>query len=115
MNWTMDLSRVAPEVRRSVIFGLQHEDQARHALGLLEQRRLKQFHDQMAVPGQLNTELGRQTMTLSRDQWIRFMQKYGQRCWSDPDFAPWVRKQTAHADLRVKDVGLKVQVGYTGA
>ena len=109
----MDLSRVAPEVRRGVIANLQHEDRARHALGLLEQRRLKQFHDQMAVPGRLNTGLGRQTMIISEDQRLRFMEKYGQMCWADPDFGKWVLKQELHADLRVKDVGTKIQVGWT--
>lgn len=115
MDFTIDLSRMHPEVRGQVIKGLHHADRARHALGLLEQRRLKQLHDAMAVPGVLNTEIGRQQMTLSRDQWIRFMQKYGQRCWADPDFAPWVLKQTQHEDLRVKDVGTRIQSGWTPA
>ena len=114
MQFTINLSGVHPEVRNQVIRHVQHEDRARHTLGLIEQARLKKLHDAMAMPGLLNTEIGRQTMVLSRDQWGRFMQKYGEKCWADPDFAPWVLKKSEHADLRVKDVGTKIQVGYGG-
>lgn len=114
MNWTMDLSGLAPASRRAVLAGLQHEDRARHALGVIEQAKLKKFHDAMAIPGVLNNGMGRQVMIRSADQNERFKAKYGQLCWADPDFSKWVLKKTEHADLRVKDVGEKIQVGYTG-
>lgn len=113
MDFTVNLSGLDPAVAQRIIKSVRHADRARHALGLLEQRRLKQFHDQMAVPGVLNTGLGRQNMIVSQDQWQRFMQKYGQLCWADPEFAPWVLKQEQHADLRVKDVPMRVRSGWT--
>jgi hypothetical protein len=111
MDLTVDLSRLHPAVAQGIIGHLQHEDRARHALGLVEQYRLKRLYDEMAVPG-MNTRLGRTTMVRSRDQWIRFMQKYGQLCWADPEFSPFVLKH--HPDMRVKDVGERIQSGYTG-
>lgn len=116
MDFTVNLNRLEPAVAERVIRSLRHEDAARHALGVLEQRRLKQLHDSLAVAGGLNALGGelRQNMVLSRDQWVRFMQVYGQKCWSDPEFAPWVLKQDQHADLRVKDTATKIQSGYTG-
>lgn len=113
MDFTVNLSGVHPDVARGIVTHLRHEDRARHALGLVEQRRLKQAHDQVVGPG-FNTNIGRQNMVLSQDQWRRFMQLYGQLCWSDPEFSKWVLKQDQHADLRVKDVGTRIQSGFTG-
>lgn len=113
MDFTVDLSKLPPAVAQRVIKKIRHEDRARFDLDLLEQRRLKQLHDELAQPG-WNTNMGRQTMCITPGQWQAFMQVYGQRCWADPDFAKWVLKQEQHADFRVKDVGTKIQSGYTG-
>lgn len=113
MEFTVDLTHLEPAVRNAIARKVRHEDRARFDLGVLEQRRLKQLHDQVAVAG-FNNDIGRQSMVISSDQYTRFMQVYGQKCWSDPAFAKWVLKQDQHADFRVRDVGTKVQSGFTG-
>lgn len=107
---THDLSRLHPDVARSVIRHLNHEDEARHALGVIEQIRLKQLHDQME--GNCHTNIGRQMLVVSADQWQRFRDAYGELFWADPDSARFVWKH--HEDMRVKDTGTKIQSGYTG-
>lgn len=112
MEFTVDLTHLPVEVRNAIARKVRHEDRARHELGLVEQRKLKQLHDEVAVAG-FNNNVGRQCMVISPDQYQRFMQVYGPKCWADPDFAKWVLKQEQHADLRVKDVGTRVQSGWT--
>lgn len=114
MEFTLDLRQLDPETRGKVIQRLAHEDAAQHDLGLVEQARLREFHQQMADARQLNTENFRQVMVLSPSQQHAFRRVYGQLCWADPDFAKWVAKQPQHADLVLPDVGTKVQSGYTG-
>lgn len=110
MEFTTDLSRLDPEMRQRIIKKVRHADRARFDLGLVEQQRLAQLHQ---AAGRVNTEVGRQAMVISPDQYVRFMQVYGQKCWADPDFGKWVMKQEQHADLRVKDVGTRIQSGWT--
>jgi len=113
MDFSVDLSGLRPDVANAVIRKIQHEDRARFELERIEQIRTKALLDQVVKPG-FNNAMGRQTMFLMPSQAHAFRQLYGQLCWADPDFAPWVLKQDQHADLRVKDVGTKIQVGYTG-
>lgn len=113
MDFTVDLSGMPPAVANQVIRKIRHSDRARFELDLLEQRKLKQLHDEVVAPG-WNTNIGRQTMCITPGQWAAFMKVYGQKCWADPEFAPWVLKQDQHADFRVKDVGTRIQSGYTG-
>jgi hypothetical protein len=110
MDFTTDLSRLEPAVRQRIIKKVRHEDRARHELGLVEQQRLAQLHQAV---GRVNTEVGRQAMVISPDQYVRFMQVYGPLCWADPEFGKWVLKQDQHADLKVKDVGTRIQSGWT--
>lgn len=107
----MNLSKLPPHLARSIIQTIKREDAAQYALGVIEQRKLKKWHDQFAVPG-FNTDLGRQTMCLSRSQWYEALRIYGQNCFQDPEFAKFLLKY--HEDMRVKDVGTKIQSGYTG-
>ncbi len=111
MQFTMSLERLDAGTRNSVLRGIQDEDKARHALGVLEQIRLKKLADALMIPG-ANTEIGRTSMILSPDQYQRAMNRYGELCWADPAFGRWMLKQ--HSDMRVKDVGTRVQSGYTG-
>jgi len=112
MQFTVDLTGLNPAVAQGIIKGLHHEDRARHALGLVRQRRMAQLlaHNPHAMTGR--GEL-RQNMILDETQWQAFMQVYGQKCWADPDFGKWVLKQDQHADLRVKDTGTRIQSGWT--
>jgi hypothetical protein len=113
MDFTVDLSGLPPDVANGVIRKIRHDDRARFDLDLIEQQRTKRLMDQVVAPG-WNNNIGRQTMQISPGQWAAFMRVYGQHCWADPDFAPWVLKQEQHADFRVKDVGTKIQSGYNG-
>lgn len=113
MDFTVDLSQLPPEVAGRVIRKIQHEDRARFDLELLEQRRAKKFLDRVVRPG-FNNELGRQSLFMMPTQVHAFRQLYGQLCWADPDFAPWVARQEQHKDFVVPDVGTKIQIGYTG-
>lgn len=111
MELTFNLQGVPPRVAQRIIQTVRSEDAAAYALGVIEQRRLKQFYDNNAVAG-MNTDIGKQTMCMSRGQWLTALRQYGQMCFSDPDFAPWLVKK--NEDFRVKDVGTKIQSGYTG-
>ena len=111
MELTINLSGLHPATARGVIKGLQHEDKARHDLGVLEQVRLKKFMDAVAQPG-FNTEVGRTVMVLSPEQREAAYRIYGQMCFADPDFSKYLLKQ--NPEFRVKDVGTKIQSGYTG-
>lgn len=111
MELTLNLKRLPPAVAQSVIKTIKREDAAQYALGVIEQRKLKKLYDALAVPG-FNTDLGRQTMCLSRSQWYEALRIYGQNCFQDPEFAKFLLKH--HEDMRVKDVGTRVQSGYTG-
>lgn len=112
MDFSVDLSGLHPEVAHRVIKQMQHEDRARFDLDRLEQLRLKKLHDAMVQPG-WNNEIGPQVMCITPGQWAAFMHVYGQRCWADPDFRKWVLKQPEHQDFKVKEVGTRVQSGWT--
>ena len=111
IDFTVNLSALTPELARTVQAGFEHEDVAKYKLGLIEQARLKAMADQLAVPG-MNNDLGRHQMVLSRNQWLQCLRQYGQLCFADPNFAPWLLRK--NEDFRVKDVGTRVQSGYTG-
>lgn len=111
MDLTINLANLPLAVRQSVCRGLQYEDRARHALGQLEQLRMKRLLDQVAVAG-FNTDIGRTTMCISEDQADRARRVYGQLCFADPDFGKWLLRQ--NPEFRVKDVGTRVQSGWTG-
>ena len=110
MQLTTDLSRLGPETRAAIVKRLQREDQARYAIGVIEQARLKQVQDAAGI-GSYKSEIGPPQMVMSQDQWQRAMQRYGQYIFMDPDFVPWLLKK--NEDMRVKRIGTKVQVGWT--
>ena len=64
MQLTTDLSGLGAEVRGALIKRLQHADQARYALGIIEQRRMKQHHDSAGI-GTYKSEIGPARMVLS--------------------------------------------------
>lgn len=109
---SINLSNVHPEVRQTIVKGLQHEDRARHALGVIEQLRLKRMMDAAAVPG-FNREIGRTSMIISPGQYQAAQRVYGELCFADPDFGKFLLKQ--NEEMRVKDVGTRVQSGWTPA
>lgn len=111
-DFTVTLN-LAPEVRRKLISQVRDAGAVRHHLGLIRQRQMAQL---LRNNPHLCTGRGelRQNMILDDTQWQAFMEVYGQRCWSDPDFRPWLQKQDAHRDLFVPDKGTKIQSGYTG-
>lgn len=108
---SVNLSKLPPATRQRVVRGLHFEDKAKHDLGVLEQLRLKRLMDQTVGPG-FNTEIGRTSMVMSQAQRNAAMRTYGQMCFADPDFGKFLLKH--HADFRVKDVGTRIQSGYTG-
>lgn len=110
-DFTVDLSALPPEARRAVCRQVLDQGKVQHDLGLLRQRRMKRLMD--AVPMPQRGEL-RQNMIIDETQWVSFMQVYGQKCWSDPDFRKWLEKKDEHKDLFVKDTGTRIQSGYTG-
>ena len=112
MELTVNLSGLHPDVARGVIKGLQHEDKAQHDLGVLEQLRLKKLLDAAAEPG-FNTEIGRTLMVLSPEQAQAARRLYGDLCFADPDFSKFLLRQ--NPEFRVKDVGTKIQSGWTKA
>ena len=111
MQLTVDLSGMRPDARNGFVRSVRHEDRARYALGLLEQRRMKQQADEVAkakYKGDMRVQ-----MVMSEDQWKRVMNDYGQNCFMDPDFVPWLLKQQENRDMRVKDPGSKIMTGWT--
>lgn len=110
MQLTADLSALKPEVRNRLIHRLQREDEARYAIGVTEQIRMKKLRDEMVKTGAYN-EVGPMTFIASDDQYQRAMHRYGQLCFMDPDFVPWLLKH--NEDMRVKNVGTRIQSGYT--
>lgn len=112
MQLSINLAKVHPAVRQSIIKGLQHEDRARHALGVVEQLRMKRMMDQVVQPG-FNTEIGRSSMIISEDQYQRAQSLYGELCFADPEFGKWLLKM--NPEFCVKDVGTRVQSGWTPA
>lgn len=108
---TLNLQGLPPHIAQRVIHTIKREDAAAYALGVIEQRRLKQFYDQAAVPG-MNTNLGRQNMVMSQGMRLQAYRQFGQMCFADPEFAPWLLKRDDV--FRVKDVGTKIQSGFTG-
>lgn len=108
---TFNLQGLPPHIAKRVIATIRSEDAAAYALGVIEQRRLKQWYDNAAVAG-LNTDIGRQNMVMSHGQRLAAYRQYGQMCFADPDFAPFLLRK--HEDYRVKDVGTRVQSGFTG-
>ena len=110
MQLTADLSGLDPSTRHALIRKLAHEDKARHDLGVIEQRRMAQMYQNLPI-GSFKSEIGPAQMILSQDQWHRAMQKYGETCWQDPDFTPWLLKR--NDDMRVRQRGTKIQVGWT--
>jgi hypothetical protein len=111
MQLTTDLSLLTPEVRNALVRKLQHADKARYDIGLVEQAQMKQFHDRAGI-GSYKQEIGPAQMIMSRDQWQRAMQRYGEKIFMDEQFVPWLLKK--NPDMRVKQVGTKIQSGYTG-
>lgn len=111
MDFTLNLSGLPPRVAQRIIKTVQHEDAAAYAVGRAEQLRLKKWYDNAATTG-MNTDIGRQTMVMSRGQWLMAMRRFGQLCFADPEFAPWLLKKDDV--FRVKDVGTRLQSGYTG-
>lgn len=111
MELTMSLKGLPPAVAQGIIKTIRREDAAQYALGVIEQRKLKKLYDQLAAPG-FNTDLGRQNMVMSPSQRQEAMRMYGQLCFADPDFAKFLLKH--HEEFRVKDVGTRVQSGFTG-
>lgn len=113
MDFSVDLSQLPPEVANRVIRKIQHADRAQFELERIEQIRTKQWLDRVVVPG-WNNQMGRQNMFIMPTQVDAIRRLHGPLCWADPDFAPWVLKQDQHADFRVRDVGTRIQSGYTG-
>lgn len=111
IDFSVSLRGCSPELARAVRAEFEYDDVARYKLGLIEQARLKRLAEQRAEPG-MNSDLGRQQMVLSRNQWLQAMRQFGQLCWADPEFAPWLLKK--HEDFRVKDVGTRIQSGWNG-
>lgn len=111
MQFTTDISGLPSEVRLALMREYANEDQVRYATGAVEQLRAKRLADAAAVTG-MNQEFGRRQMVLSPDQWNRCMTRYGQKCFMDGDFVPFLLRR--HDDFRVKDVGTRPQSGYTG-
>lgn len=112
MQMVVNLGQLPPLVRHQVMTTLHHEDAAAHALGMAEQIELKKLMDDLAQPG-FNREL-RSSMILSRGQWLaanRLAEQSGTLL-SDPDFSKWLFKK--HDAMRVKDVGTRIQSGFTG-
>lgn len=112
MQLTTDLSGLRPEVRGALIRRLQRDDAARYAVGAADQLRLKNYHDAVVKAGAFN-ELGPVQMVISRDQYVRAMEKYGPLCFMDPNFVPWLLKR--NEDMRVKQAGTRIQSGWTPA
>ena len=111
MELSINLSGLHPAVAQKVIKGLHHEDKAQHDLEVLEQVRLKKLMDRVAGPG-FNTNIGRQTMVMSRGQRLAATRIYGELCFADADFSKFLLKH--HPEFRVADVGTRIQSGYTG-
>jgi hypothetical protein len=107
---TMNLAGLPPSVAHRVMRTIKQEDAAAYALGVLDQIKLKKFYDQMAVPG-MNTDIGRQNMVISHGQRLAAYRQYGQKCFADSDFSRFLLKK--HPEYQVKDVGTKVQSGWT--
>ena len=111
MELTINLSQLPPATAHAVIKGLQHEDKAKHDLGVLEQLKLKRMMDQAMAPG-MNTNLGRASMILSPAQRAMACRLYGDKCFADPDFSKFLLKH--HPEFRIRDCGTRIQSGYTG-
>lgn len=111
MQLTADLSQLHPEVRRGIIQNLQHEDAAQYALGAIEQAKLKKFYDAVAMPGFSKKDVGPLHFIISPDQAARCRAIYGDLCFMDPDFVKWLKK--GNEDMRVREVGTKIQSGWT--
>jgi hypothetical protein len=111
MQLSVNLSHLPIETRRAVVKGIRHEDRARHVLGLVEQLKLKRLADQIVQPG-FNNDVGRTAMIVSPGQYQAAQMIYGERCWADPEFSKFLLKH--HPEFRVKDVGTRIQSGYTG-
>lgn len=112
MQLTADLSGLSPTVRDSVIRKLQHEDRARYDIGAADQIRLKRYTEKVVKTGAFN-EVGPMQFVMSRDQWQRAMHQYGQMIFMDPDFVPFLLRK--NEDMRVKQVGTRIQSGWTPA
>lgn len=110
MQLTTDLSQLHPEIRHALIRKLRHEDRARYDLGAVEQVKLKRATDAAVKTGAFN-DVGPMQMVISPDQYQRAMQTFGQHCFMDPDFVPWLLKR--NEDMRVKQVGTRIQSGWT--
>jgi hypothetical protein len=112
MQLTADLSQLHPEVRRRIVKNVQHEDAAQYALGAVEQAKLKKFYDALAVPGFSKQDIGPLHFVISDDQAARARAAYGELCFMDPDFVTFLKRH--HEDMRVREVGTKIQSGYRG-
>lgn len=113
MQLTVDLTGVSPGARHEFVRGMKFEDRARYALGLIEQRKLKQQADAFAK-AKYQGEFRAQAV-MSQDQWKRAMNDYGQMCMMDPDFMPWFLKKDENADMLIRDMGSKIMIGWTRA
>lgn len=111
MQLTCDLSGLARGTREQFLRDVVHEDKARYALGLVQQTKLKKLADAVTA-AKFRSEL-RPQMVMSEDQWKRTMNDYGQHCFLDPDFVPWLLKR--NEDMRIRDTASKIQVGWTPA
>lgn len=111
MQLTVDLSGVRPEARHQFVKDVVHEDKAKYALGLIEQRRLAQRAEAIAK-AKYQGEFRAQAV-MSEDQWKRTMNDYGQLCMMDPDFMPWLLKREEGRDMRIADPGSKIMIGWT--
>jgi hypothetical protein len=110
MQLTADLSQLHPEVRQAIIKNVRHEDTAAYALGAIEQAKLKKFYDAIAVPGFSKSDVGPMHFVISQDQAARCRAIYGDLCFMDPDFVKFLKKH--HEDMRVREVGTRIQSGY---
>lgn len=109
----LDISELAPEVRRELVEGRFHKDVATlqqapgHQHALARHLHAQGLHERRAVEG-----IGEAKLEITPDAYHYWGQRLGYECWNDPQFIREYQRDNEAA--RVRCHGTKIQVGFTG-
>ena len=109
---TADLTALPRSTREAIRRQLSDEERAKIALARIRQARIAKLYDDAVGPGTTKDGIGPVSMVVDPVLVSYFRRAFGERCFMDPEFVKWIKKEDP--SFRVRETGTKVQVGYRG-
>lgn len=108
---TVDLTAFPLEVRERLRSQLADEESAKLALALTRQKKISELYNSNVGPGTTKDGFGPLSMVVDPFLVSYFRRRFGDRCFSDPEFEEWLKKEDP--TFRVRETGTRLQFGYT--